>query len=189
MLCILCGVSPSSRGRDFYCLGVVHNITSSWFPSCIFAMCIFVLSYCCRQYWYKCICIDVCILTNMFMVSLLHHNTSGTVLQLRLFTEIEVWCGLWVSCAVDLMPRCICRERLLIFSSFHEAFLIYLGSWLHLFQWWLGENIWHLLNHRNNLTPFPVLGFDSYYLFFVWLGTDPERNSRKCGSSACSDEI
>lgn len=38
----------------------------------------------------KCIGIDICILMDVFLLSLLHYNTSGTVLQLRLVTGIEV---------------------------------------------------------------------------------------------------
>lgn len=62
------------------------------------------------------------------MVSFLRRNTSGTVLQLRLVTGIEVCWGFSGSCAVDLMPLCICRERLFVFSSLHETFLTYLES-------------------------------------------------------------
>lgn len=163
---------PHPQEADCCCLGVFHDVTSSLFPSCVFAICIFVLSYCCRQYGWQvhlhwCLHIDgrVCgvssslqLLWNSFTAEACHRN----------------WSLMWIirhCCAVDLMPRCICRERLFVFSSFHEAFLVYAESWLCLFQWWLAENLGRLLIDRNNLTLFPVLGFDSG--FFVWLGTVP----------------
>lgn len=83
---------PFSRGRDCCCLGVFHDITSSLFPSCVFAMFILVLSYHCNQYWWqvhlnRCLHIDghVCgvssslqHLWNGFTAEVCHRNWSLT---------------------------------------------------------------------------------------------------------------
>lgn len=145
----------------------------------------------------KCICIDVCILMDMFVVSpslqhlcnsftaeACHRNWSlmRTIKQLccrldaTLYMQRKAVCFFFFPC----IWKCILQMKIYIF-------LVCAESWLWLFEWWLGKNWGCLLIDRNNLAQFPVLHFHS--CFFVWLGTDPERYSKKCCNSAFSNEI
>lgn len=74
-LCIIHGVSPSSRGRDFCCLGDFHDVSSS-LPVCLPHMVLFCQTNI-GSLDDKCICMDACILMNMCSVSLLQHLWSS----------------------------------------------------------------------------------------------------------------
>lgn len=74
-LCILHGVSPSSKGRDFCCLGDFHGVNSS-LPVCL--PCTFLFCHTnTGSLDDKCICKDICMLMDICDVSLLQHLWSS----------------------------------------------------------------------------------------------------------------
>ena len=184
MLYIWCGVSPSSRGRDCCCLGVFHSITSSLFHLCGFVMCIFVLSYHCRWYWWQvhlCRCLHieghVC-------------GVSCSLQHLWNFVTAEAchrsWSLMWIirqlCCGLDAM---LYTQRKAVCFFFPWGFSCI--CWvLNVAFPEMTRGKFRTSFNRNNLSPFPVYALTSY---FFWLGTDPRRGSKKCGNSVFSDEI